>query len=127
MSNPAPTLPPTLSADMLAKIQALIAKLPAAQQPLVAAWAPGLVQLIVDNANGSLVALWNKLAGITPATLDIIHAKMTGDEIAAESAQLSPLFQAMAQSSYDSQQWGYRMVQGTLNAAITIALQVAGF
>ena len=69
MSNPAPTLPPTLSADMLAKIQALIAKLPAAQQPLVAAWVPGLVQIITDTANGSLAALYNTLAGITPATL----------------------------------------------------------
>ena len=127
MSNPAPTLPPTLSADMLAKLQALIANLPAAQQSLVSAWAPGLVQIITDTANGSLAALYNKLVGITPNTLDAIHANMTGPELAAESAQLTPLFQAMAQNSYDSQQWAQRMIQGTLNAAITIALQVAGF
>ena len=123
---PDPVLPPTLDAAMLAKMTALIAKLPAAYKPLASAWAPGIVKIIMDNANGSLDALYARLSGITPAKLDEIHAQMSGDELATESVALEAMFKAMAQSSYDSQQLGQEMLRKVLTATIGLGLTLVG-
>ena len=126
-TTPAPVVT-AIDASLLAKIAELNKSLPTAFQSVAPIYAPAIIRMIQDNGIADITALYAKLKGLTtPAALDAIHANMTSDELVAEKVQLTPMFQKMAQDSYDAKQIGQQILGAVISAGLSLALKAVTF